>query len=129
MTAQEVFALATSLIFERPGEDADTQYFTPSFLNITLQESLPYENAWRLNHHELPLAEAPTITDLSEELPFINPYMLRVAIPYALASQYYRDNNDQYHEQYYRNLYIMACSDGAPYVIGEVRDVYADYRY
>lgn len=127
MTANEVFALATSLIFERAGEDQDTQYFTPAFLTIALQETLPYENSWRKNHC-LPVIEAPTVTDLEAELPYTDPYLLKVAIPYALASQYYRDNNDQYHEQYYRNLYIMACSDGAPYVIDKVIDIYADYR-
>lgn len=124
MLVSDIFELATSLIFERVGEDADTQYFTPAFMTITLQECLPHENQYRMFKGLEPLEEAPTIHSLNEEVEFVNPTLLKVAIPYNLASQYYRDNNDQYHEIYYRNLFVSACSDAAPYIVGDIVNEY-----
>jgi hypothetical protein len=54
-----------------------------------------------------------------------HPHRLRVAIPYALASNYYRENGDNYHEQQFRAEYISAVNDAMRYTITLCEDVYA----
>ena len=124
MTANDIFKLGTALIQEKVGEDPDTSFFTPMFLTIALEECLGAENAYRLTKGEEELEEAPVIKSLTDEVPFMNGKLTKIALPYALASHYYRDNNDMTHEQMFRAEFVSAVMDATPFVTESVTDYY-----
>lgn len=124
MTAQDIFTLGAALIAETPGEDPDMVKFSPHYLNIILQECLNVENSVRLDEGRELLSEAPFITNMGEVVDYA-PQLTRVAIPYALAANYYRENGDNYHEQQYRAEYVSAVNDAVRYIPEVIEDVYA----
>lgn len=130
-TAQQVFEWGSALIMEKAGEDPDSAYFTPAFLSIAMQEALPYENAQREQKGLAALEEAPVITALTQRLEDgdgngWDPTIVRVALPYLLASHYFRDNNDGYHEQLFFSLYQSTVLDIAAYKVEPIRDFYGE---
>ena len=124
MTVKDIFELGTALIQEKVGEDPDTSYFTPLFLNIAMAECLDNENQYRAAIGMDELAQLPTVKALTDEVPFVNPKLTRIAMPYALASHYYRDNNDMTHEQMFRAEFVSAVMDATPFVTESVTDYY-----
>lgn len=127
MTANDIFKIGAALIAESVGEDPDMVKFSPSYLNIILQECLNAENSVRLSDGMETLAAAPFISgegDMNNEIAY-NDHLTRVAIPYALASNYYRENGDNYHEMQLRAEYISAVNDSMRYNFELIKDVYA----
>lgn len=124
MTANDIFKIGAALIAETPGEDPDMVKFSPSYLNIILQECLATENSIRFDEEREELSVAPFVENMDMEIDY-HPHLLRVAIPYALASNYYRENGDNYHEQQFRAEYISAVNDAMRYTITLCEDVYA----
>ena len=110
MTGQQIYVLASSFLYERDGEDADSKHFAVGFINILLQEALPCENSNRKSDGQELLRLAPTITSLDEEIPY-HEEILRVAFPYGLASWYFAEAMDNYHESFYRNKFLAALED------------------
>ena len=47
MTGNEVFAAAAAYLAQTRPDSEEWKPFVPHWLNLLLQESLPYENAWR----------------------------------------------------------------------------------
>ena len=123
MTANDIFKIGAALIAESVGEDPDMVKFTPSYLNIALQECLNAENSIRLSDGREPLAAAPFIDDMNAVVDY-DAHLTRVAIPYALAANYYRENGDNYHEMQYRAEYISAVNDCTRYIVEQIEDVY-----
>lgn len=123
MTANDIFKIGAALIAETPGEDPDMVKFSPSYLNIILQETLNAENSIRAADDAELLQDAPFITDMGMEIPY-HPHLTRVAIPYALAASYYRENGDNYHEQMFRAEYVAAVNDSMKYSVELIEDVY-----
>lgn len=126
MTANDVFELGLSWISEKVGEDQDNTWFTPLALTTILRECLDVENAYRISKGIEPLESAPVMTaaDMGEPFPYLNEKLVKIAIPYALASKYFRDNNDQYHEQFFFQLYAQVLVEGGPVVYDTIKDVY-----
>ena len=124
MTAQDIFTLGAALIAETPGEDPDMVKFSPHYLNILLQECLNVENSVRLFEGRDMLLEAPFITAMSDLVDYA-PHLTRVALPYALAANYYRENGDNYHEQQFRAEYVSAVNEAVKYIPEAIEDVYA----
>lgn len=135
MTAEKVYELALSYVFERKGGDADYLYHFPSFLNTCMQEALPYENIIRRKSNKVALAVAPMITseNMERELDF-SEALCRAALPYGVASFYCQDDGDNYRAQDYRNRFITALEETAysamgadgngGAVVGDIEDVY-----
>nr|DAL40736.1 MAG TPA_asm: hypothetical protein [Caudoviricetes sp.] len=110
MTASDIFKTGAALLAEKPGEDPDTAYFTPTYLSIILMECLDAENTMREAEGKPTLETAPIITSLTQEIEYSD-RLTRVAIPYALAAHYYRENGDNYHEQMFRAEYVSAVAE------------------
>lgn len=124
LTAQQIFKIGAALIAERPNDDPDMVEFSPSYLNIILQECLNAENSVREAEGRELLRFAPFIESMDAEIDY-NDHLTRVAIPYALAANYYRENGDNWHEQQYRNEYIAAVNDSMKFTFELIEDVYA----
>ena len=133
MTAEKVYELALAVVFERKGGDEDYLYHFPNFLNLCMQEALPYENIIRRKSGKVALSVAPMITseDMERELDF-SEALCRVALPYGVASFYCQDDGDNYRAQDYRNRFIIALEEaaygagtnGGGAVVGDIEDVY-----
>ncbi len=122
MTAQEIYALSLSFLSEKPQKN-DLRDFILPWLNLLLQEALPYENQRRRGLGEAKLVVAPVITAWEQEVPY-GADLVGVALPYGLASLLFQDDDNDYRALMYRNLYLSALDDAAPYCPQEVVDVY-----
>lgn len=125
MTAQDIYSLALSFLSETTQETNDVQQFTLGWLNLLLQESLPYENAYRQVHRQEILKQAPQLTTFNDEVPY-NDNITRIALPYGLASYYFIDDDNDYRAQDFRGRYINALAECVPYEQSDICDVYAD---
>ncbi len=126
-TAQDIFKKACALISQTTGDSPDLESFTPDWLDMWLVEALPYENARRryeANPARPPLQTAPVIKTLAEAVPY-DDTLCRVALPYALACQFYIDDENEYRAQDFRARFIDALKAGVPAHVGMVKDVYA----
>jgi hypothetical protein len=125
MTANDVYTIALSFLSENTMETNDVQQFTLGWLNLLLQESLPYENAYRQVNKMQPLNKAPQLAAFNEEIPY-NDNITRIALPYGLASYYFIDDDNDYRAQDFRGRYINALAECVPYEQSGICDVYTD---
>ena len=126
MTAEQVYELALSYVFERKRADADYLEFFPMFFNTVMQEAIAYDNVIRQKSGKARRDVAPMITEatMNEELDFAES-LCRVALPVGVAAFYCQDDGDNYRAADYRNRFIAALSDaagGASFT--EIEDVY-----
>ena len=126
MTAEQVYELALSYVFERKRADADYLEFFPMFLNTVMQEAIAYDNVIRQKSGKARRDIAPMITEatMNEELDF-SESLCRVALPYGVAAFYCQDDGDNYRAADYRNRFITALTEavgGASFT--EIEDVY-----
>ncbi|MBR6651408.1 MAG: hypothetical protein IKL36_08395 [Clostridia bacterium] len=130
MTAEEVYELALSYVFERKRQDKEYLDFFPLFLNTVMQEALAYENMLRRKSGSIALAIAPRITaeQMNEELDF-SESLCRVALPYGVAAFYCQDDGDSYRAADYRNRFIIALQEAVTAVdganVGDIEDAYS----
>lgn len=124
MTATEVFALAAGYLTQSVEDSEDLAPFVPGWLNVLLAECLPTENQLRRfeGQDELPAAPRVTAETMGAPLPY-HEDILRTALPYGLASDFYRDD-DNYYCQDFRARYIAALGDVLRTRGEAVRDVY-----
>ena len=126
MTAEKVYEIALSFVFERKRQDADYLEFFPNFLNSVMQEALAYENMIRRKSGKIALAIAPAITEaeMENELDY-SESLCRVALPYGVAAFYCQDDGDNYRAADYRSRFITALTEAVGSVaIGDIEDVY-----
>lgn len=69
-TGNEIFEMASALIYEGTEDDKESKAFTKAFLNIHLQECLAAENSIRRSRGETELSEAPWVTDLTKTIDY-----------------------------------------------------------
>ena len=112
MTAQKIYELASSFLYEIDDEDADSKKFAVGFLNILLMETFPCENSIREFRGLEPLKEPPMISSLDEDIPY-QPEITRVALPYGLASWYFQEGMDNFQAENYRSKYLAAVMDAS----------------
>lgn len=112
MTAQKIYELASSFLYEIDDEDADSKKFAVGFLNILLMETFPCENSIREFRGLEPLKEPPIISSLDEDIPY-QPELTRVALPYGLASWYFQEGMDNFQAENYRSKYLAAVMDAS----------------
>ena len=123
MTGQEIYELASSFLYEKDNEDADSKSFAVGFLNVLLQEALPCENSVRRQEGREPLGRAPYLTRLEEEIEYCD-QITRAALPYGLASFYFQEALDNFQAENYRSKYLAGLSDARKHISGEIQDVY-----
>ena len=112
MTAQKIYELASSFLYEIDDEDADSKRFAVGFLNILLMETFPCENSIREFRGLEPLKEPSMISSLDEDIPY-QPELTRVALPYGLASWYFQEGMDNFQAENYRSKYLAAVMDAS----------------
>ena len=123
MTAQQIYELASSFLYERDGDDADSKRFCLGYLNIMLQETLDIENSIRRSRGQAELEDAPYLVSLSDDVPY-NGALTRVAFPYGMAYYFYKEGMDNYTAAEYKASYVDACSRAAKVQCGVVQDVH-----
>lgn len=107
LTADDVYTAALAYVYEYKEKDKDYSKFFLNFLNALLCEALPYENGIREAAGRTPLITAPLVKDKMEVIPY-DERIVRLALPYGVASCYFQDEGDTYLMERYRNLYIEA---------------------
>lgn len=125
MTGQEIYEIASSFLYERDGDDSDSKHFAVNFINILLQEALPYENSNRLADGAEELIEAPFIASLADTIPYVDS-ITRTAIPYGLASFFFQEAMDTFQAENYRNKYLGALADASKYSFTTIIDAYGE---
>lgn len=123
MTVKDIFALGAALISEEPGEDPDTEKFTPHYMNILLAETFDVENGIRRSLGEDELAEIPMVKKLTDEVPY-HAKLTRIALPYGLAANYFRESGDNYHEVSFRGEYANAVNAADVYDSEMIKSCY-----
>lgn len=124
MTGNEVFDAAAAYLAQTRQDSEEWKPFVPHWLNLLLEESLSYENAWRtMNGLEL-LQTAPCLTqDTMDEPLEYHEALVRIALPYGLASDFWRDDDNDYRANDFRARYVSALEDclrGEPQPIEDV---------
>ncbi|MGI6150779.1 MAG: hypothetical protein ACOYIR_02345 [Christensenellales bacterium] len=123
MTAKDIYALACSFLYEKPGQDAAGQGFYLGFLNLLLAESLPIENSIRLQKGLSPLPAAPVLSAETDVVHY-DDAIARIALPYGLASWFFQDIADNVQAENYRAKYIGALRDAAKARFVPIEDAY-----
>ena len=122
MTLEELYTLSLSFLAEKP-QNNDLKTFIIPWVNLLLQEALPYENTIRHYRNEPILEKAPTLNDWQEEIPYCEE-IVRVALPYGLASFIFQDDDNEYRTERYRNLYVSALMEIMKAWPRDIIDVY-----
>ena len=125
MKAETVYKLACAIMFEKTGLDPDFQTFFPGLATMLLQEALPYENALRRFEGKDELAAAPKVTAETMDQPIdYHEVLLRVAMPYGLAADFYRDDENYAVMDDFRGRFVTALTDSIKAAVEPVEDLY-----
>ncbi|MEG1849060.1 MAG: hypothetical protein RRY21_02445 [Oscillospiraceae bacterium] len=81
-TAQQIYTTAAALMMGGSGEELLPLFFP--VLNLLLAENLSCENGLRASEGLPPLAAAPDVRSLSDEIPYRDA-LTRVVLPYGAA--------------------------------------------
>jgi hypothetical protein len=95
------------------------------FLNTTLRDCLSVQNSILVSRGDEPYSYAPIFTD--DDFGEIVPYeeaLTRTAIPYAIASYYFQDENNPQMVYEYRARYVNTANEAAKACLSTVEDVY-----
>ena len=124
MTVEELYAIALSFLAEVPRDQStELNSFIVPWVNILLQEALPYENSILRYEDKVELAEAPVVQNMSDKL-FYHDSIVRSAFPYGLASWLFQDDENDYRTEKYRNMYIAALNEAAKMTEESIADGY-----
>lgn len=126
MTANEIFDLAAGWMAQTRADSDDLAPFVPGMLSVLLTEALPYENALRRFEGREELKEAPRVAagTMEEEIDY-HDALLRTALPFGLAADFYRDDENYPVMDDFRTKFVTALEDSVRVTGSEaVRDVY-----
>ena len=124
MTGNEVFRLALSLLIGKPADYQDPQEYALMWINLLMEEALPYENSILIAEGEEPFTATPYIENMEEEIPY-HDSIVRVALPYGVASYCWIDDDKMNESELYRARYIAALNDAKKYIPSSILDAYA----
>ena len=125
--AEDIFRKACALISQTTEDSPELESFSPDWLDIWLVEALSFENARRRYEADPArpvLATAPVVAKMDDVVPY-DDEICRVALPYAMACQFYIDDENEYRAQDFRARFVNALADTQKLREGIVRDVYA----
>lgn len=125
MTGQDVYEMASAMLYERDNEDPDSKEFAIPFLNLLLEDALPVENSIRRFKGEAELDSAPLLQNLDETIPY-SASITRGALPYGLAAYFFEESGDNYRGNLYRNLYEKGLAKASKYNFEPIEDVYRE---
>lgn len=123
MTAQQIYEMASSFLYEADGDDAESKDFSIGFLNVLLQEALETENSIRRFKETTELTEAPYLTALTDTINY-DGAITRGALPYGLASFYYQEAMDNFQAENYRGKFVAALNAANKATSTTVEDQY-----
>ena len=125
MTANEIFDTAAGWMAQTRTDSDDLAPFVPGMLNVLLEEALPYENALRRFEGKDELAAAPKVTEETMDQPIdYHEVLLRVAMPYGLAADFYRDDENYAVMDDFRGRFVTALADSIKTAAEPVEDLY-----
>lgn len=123
MTGKEVFAVAISMLIGKPSENPELEGYSLLWLNLLLEESLPYENSIRRAEGEEELGQSPKLTSLIEEIPY-HDAIAKVALPYGIAAFCWVDDDRMNESELFRAKYLSALQDAAKLTEEPIADCY-----
>lgn len=125
MTPNDIFKTAAAYISQSVADSDDLTDFVPMWLNVLLAEALPYENALRVWDGEEALSAAPILTaaEMDTELAWHDD-IVRIALPYGLAADFERDDDNNYRDSLFRQKYVAALQDSQRAAAAAIEDVY-----
>lgn len=125
MTGSELFEISAAYLSQSAADSEDAAEFAPHWLNVLLAEALPTENQLRALAGRPALDKAPVFTKdtMDAEIPYADA-IVEVALPYGLASELMRDDDNDYRCQDFRQKYILALGEALRVKPEPVRDVY-----
>ena len=123
LDANSIYQAALGLTFTKEANAQDFKVFFLGFLNILCQEALPYENSARRAAGVPELDRAPLFTGFGEVVPYEDA-IVRVALPYGVASWFFQDDMDDWRYKEMRGRFIAALQDAGMAEFGAVE---ADY--
>ena len=124
MKASEILGIATAFLFESATDDKDFYQHYPKLLNLAVAEAFPCENSIRASKGENELSTAPVVESGETEIEYADE-ICRIALPFALASYFWQDENDNYRAQDYRARFIDALKEAARAVVTDTEDAYS----
>lgn len=110
MTAQDIYILASAILYEGDNEDPDSKKFTVQFLNHLLPEALNAENSLRRRAGLEELEAAPVIHGIEEEVPYRDK-LCRTALVYGLCWHFFENINNNFQSEIYRNLFVSSLEE------------------
>lgn len=122
-TAEQIYETSLAYLYEYKNKDKELRDFFLLFLNVTLQECLEVQNSILIFNEKNPLAAAPLITDIAQEVPY-DDCLTRVAIPYNIAALYFQGDNKAKKAAEYRARYIAALQEYTKAISTDIEDIY-----
>lgn len=110
MTGQDIYTLASAILWEGDNEDTDSKKFTVQFLNHLLPEALGAENSLRKREGLEKLETAPLIHSLEEIIPYRDK-LCRTALVYGLCWHYFENLQNNYQSELYRGLFVSSLEE------------------
>ena len=93
MTGNELLARAMALYAETDTSDEDARTLAVPYINMVLAETFDTNNRIRQQKGLDPLEEIPEIATLNDAIAYED-YLVKLALPYGLASKLYFDEDD-----------------------------------
>ena len=110
MTGQDIYILASALLWEGDNEDTDSKKFTVQFLNGLLPETLGAENSIRRRDGMELLTEAPVIRSLDEAIPY-HEKLCRTTLVYGLCWHFFENLQNTFQSELYRQMFISSLEE------------------
>lgn len=126
LTANDVFSIACAYISQTAQDTSELLPFVPMWLNVLLAESLDAENALRRFDKMPELAAAPRMgdDDMQSEIVY-HDAIVRIALPYGLAREIFRDDENEYRAGVFDSKFVYALAETMRVRGERVVDVYA----
>lgn len=110
MTGQDIYILASAILWEGDNEDQDSKKFSVQFLNHLLPEALNAENSLRRRAGMEVLQAAPVIRSLDEEIPY-REKLCRTALVYGLCWHFFENLQNNYQSELHRTLFASSLEE------------------
>lgn len=111
------------MLIGKPSENPELEEYSLLWLNLLLEESLPYENSILHAEGKTELGQSPKLTSLTEEIPY-HDAITRVALPYGIAAFCWIDDDRMNESELLRAKYLSALHDAAKLTEEPILDCY-----
>ncbi len=122
MTGEKIFKRALSYLMEKPDEDRKFSENALELINAYIAECIECQNSRNLSRGEEKITSAE-IKSLSEEVK-LDDILTEVAIPFGLASEFFRDELDETRANIMRNRFESLLSHARRVCTTSILNVY-----